>query len=66
MLIEMGNAKANAFWEAELRQSFKRPSENDHGGLESFIRSKYFLLSDCHKHKRRIPLILNECLCFSF
>jgi stromal membrane-associated protein len=43
--LEMGNAKANAFWEAELRPSFKRPSENDHAGLESFIRSKYIFLS---------------------
>ena len=65
MQLGMGNAKANAFWEAELRQSFKRPSENDHGGLESFIRSKYFFLSYCHKHKLRIPLFLYECLCFS-
>lgn len=37
----MGNVKANAFWEAELPSSFKRPTENDRGGLESFIRSKY-------------------------
>ncbi|MCO5561531.1 hypothetical protein L7F22_015151 [Adiantum nelumboides] len=37
----MGNAKANAFWEAELPNSFKRPGETDRGGLESFIRSKY-------------------------
>ncbi|KAI5059470.1 hypothetical protein GOP47_0025789 [Adiantum capillus-veneris] len=37
----MGNAKANAFWEAELPNSFKRPSETDRGGLEAFIRSKY-------------------------
>eukprot|EP00249_Psilotum_nudum_P023356 c28843_g1_i2 orf=1138-2736(-) len=37
----MGNVKANAIWEAELPTSFKRPSENDHIGLESFIRAKY-------------------------
>ncbi|MCO5572007.1 hypothetical protein L7F22_025758 [Adiantum nelumboides] len=37
----MGNAKANAFWEAELPNSFKRPGETDRGGLETFIRSKY-------------------------
>ncbi|KAH7306379.1 hypothetical protein KP509_22G008500 [Ceratopteris richardii] len=37
----MGNAKANAFWEAELPNSFKHPAENDRGGLEAFIRSKY-------------------------
>ncbi|KAH7424881.1 hypothetical protein KP509_11G029600 [Ceratopteris richardii] len=37
----MGNAKANAFWEAELPSSFRRPTENDRGGLEAFIRSKY-------------------------
>lgn len=43
--LGMGNAKANAFWEAELPQSFKRPSENDRGGLESFIRAKYFSIS---------------------
>ncbi|GLJ13991.1 hypothetical protein SUGI_0223680 [Cryptomeria japonica] len=37
----MGNTKANAYWEAELPPSFKRPSENDRAGLEHFIRAKY-------------------------
>ncbi|CAK9209300.1 unnamed protein product [Sphagnum jensenii] len=37
----MGNVKANTFWEADLPQSYKRPSENDHVGLENFIRAKY-------------------------
>uniref|UniRef100_A0A0C9RYU1 TSA: Wollemia nobilis Ref_Wollemi_Transcript_2296_1966 transcribed RNA sequence n=1 Tax=Wollemia nobilis TaxID=56998 RepID=A0A0C9RYU1_9CONI len=37
----MGNAKANAYWEAELPQNFKRPAENDRAGLEHFIRAKY-------------------------
>lgn len=37
----MGNVKANEYWEAELPPSFKRPGENDRGGLETFIRAKY-------------------------
>jgi hypothetical protein len=40
----MGNVKANTFWEADLPQSYKRPSENDHVGLENFIRAKYDML----------------------
>ncbi|KAH9314150.1 hypothetical protein KI387_022777, partial [Taxus chinensis] len=35
------NAKANAYWEAELPPSFKRPTENDRAGLDQFIRAKY-------------------------
>eukprot|EP00897_Mesotaenium_endlicherianum_P005547 jgi/Mesen1/501/ME000104S10595 len=37
----MGNEKANAFWEMELPPGFRRPSEADRTGLESFIRAKY-------------------------
>jgi stromal membrane-associated protein len=37
----MGNVKANQYWEAELPPSYRRPNENDRGGLESFIRAKY-------------------------
>ncbi|CAK9213793.1 unnamed protein product [Sphagnum troendelagicum] len=37
----MGNVKANTFWEAELPQTYKRPGEKDHTGLENFIRAKY-------------------------
>jgi len=40
----MGNVKANAFWEAELPQTYKRPGEKDHTGLENFIRAKYDML----------------------
>ena len=36
----MGNVKANAYWEAELPEHFRRPSENDKGGVEAFIRTK--------------------------
>ena len=32
--------KANQYWEAELPPSYRRPTENDRGGLESFIREK--------------------------
>jgi len=37
----MGNAKANAYWEAEFPPNFKRPAENDRAHLENFIRAKY-------------------------
>lgn len=37
----MGNEKANAFWESEIPRGFRRPSESDRAGLESFIRAKY-------------------------
>nr|QFS19059.1 putative GTPase activating protein for Arf-I.2 [Apopellia endiviifolia (species B)] len=37
----MGNVKANQRWEADLPPNFKRPSENDRSGLETFIRAKY-------------------------
>lgn len=37
----MGNAKANAYWEAELPPNFKRPAETDRASLENFIRAKY-------------------------
>eukprot|EP01018_Ginkgo_biloba_P037178 Gb_01109 [translate_table: standard] len=40
----MGNAKANAYWEAELPPNFKRPTENDRVGLENFVRAKITLL----------------------
>jgi hypothetical protein len=40
----MGNVKANTFWEAELPQTYKRPGEKDHTGLENFIRAKYGML----------------------
>lgn len=33
--------KSNKYWEAELPPNFKRPSENDRAGLETFIRAKY-------------------------
>ncbi|XP_002966825.2 probable ADP-ribosylation factor GTPase-activating protein AGD5 isoform X1 [Selaginella moellendorffii] len=38
---DMGNVRANKYWESELPQNFKRPQENDRAGLEAFARAKY-------------------------
>ncbi|KAL4434139.1 hypothetical protein ABPG75_000580 [Micractinium tetrahymenae] len=37
----MGNARANAFWEARLPPDFRRPPENDMALLRAFITDKY-------------------------
>ncbi|CAM6042259.1 unnamed protein product [Sphagnum compactum] len=51
----MGNVKANTFWEAELPQTYKRPGEKDHTGLENFIRAKY-------EAKRWVKRTATSCL----
>ena len=40
-MTKMGNKKANDYWEAELPEGFKKPSESDRMGLESYIKAKY-------------------------
>lgn len=40
LLAEMGNQKANEYWEADLPGNFKRPNEQDRPAVESFIRAK--------------------------
>ncbi|PRW59115.1 putative ADP-ribosylation factor GTPase-activating AGD15 isoform A [Chlorella sorokiniana] len=37
----MGNARANAYWEANLPADFRRPPENDMALLRAFITDKY-------------------------
>ena len=37
----MGNARANAFWEAHLPADFRRPPDNDMSLLRTFITDKY-------------------------
>jgi len=37
----MGNRRANAYWEARLPASFRRPAEGDMSGLSTFIGDKY-------------------------
>ena len=37
----MGNARANAFWEAQLPPDFRRPPDNDMSLLRVFITDKY-------------------------
>lgn len=37
----MGNAKGNAFWEANLPRDFRRPPEQDMEALRAFITDKY-------------------------
>lgn len=37
----MGNARANAFWEARLPPDFRRPPENDMALLRAYITDKY-------------------------
>ncbi len=37
----MGNARANAFWEARLPPGFRRPPENDMALLRAYITDKY-------------------------
>ena len=40
-MTKMGNKKANDYWEGELPEGFKKPSESDRMGLESYIKAKY-------------------------
>ena len=37
----MGNARGNAFWEANLPRDFRRPPEQDMEALRAFITDKY-------------------------
>jgi hypothetical protein len=55
----MGNVKANTFWEAELPQTYKRPGEKDHTGLENFIRAKYGMC-----HHSHIPFISLQAIAY--
>ncbi|KAK9838354.1 hypothetical protein WJX81_006733 [Elliptochloris bilobata] len=38
---QMGNRRANAYWEARLPANFRRPAEGDMSGLSTFIGDKY-------------------------
>lgn len=59
----MGNAKANAYWEAELPPNFKRPAETDRASLENFIRAKYEARRWVSRNGRS-PLQTREEKCF--
>lgn len=59
----MGNAKANAYWEAELPPNFKRPAETDRASLENFIRAKYEARRWVPRNGRS-PLRMREEKCF--
>ncbi|CAI9729502.1 membrane-associated 1 isoform X4 [Octopus vulgaris] len=47
MLMEMGNSRARAVYEANIPDNFRRPQTDSCGALEAFIRAKY-------EHKRYI------------
>jgi len=59
----MGNAKAKAYWEAELPPNFKRPAETDRAALENFIRAKYEARRWVPRNGRS-PLQTREEKCF--
>ena len=44
---QMGNRRANLFWEGRLPRNFKRPAEGDMLGLRHFINDKYRHVN-CH------------------
>ncbi|OHT09206.1 hypothetical protein TRFO_22048 [Tritrichomonas foetus] len=41
MMEKVGNAKGNAFWEANLPPDYQRPHTDDRDGMTRFIRQKY-------------------------
>ena len=42
-MLNMGNKKANEYWEANLPADFLYPQINDTKGMEAFIKDKYQL-----------------------
>ena len=40
-MYRMGNIKSNNFWEARLDPNFERPSWDNGGDVEGFIKDKY-------------------------